>query len=116
MNNTVRLYTHLPLNEPIEFVSASYWIAQEDKIPYKDKEVLCIVRETSPITCCGGGCSCGFMSILIPGFIKRFKYKKGDDGLFISDIEPVEDENVMEEIKQIVQEKYNFPQVEFFCP
>jgi len=110
-----RQYTHLPLNEPIEFVSASYWISEEDKLPYKDKEVLLIIRETSPISCCGGG-SCGFMSILIPGFVNRFKYARGENGQFISEVEPIEDEDVMQEIKKIIQKKYNSPQVEFFCP
>ena len=109
-------YIHLPLGEPVEFLSASYWVSQEDKIPYKDEEVLCIVRETSPISCCDGGCSPGFTSILIPGFIKKFKYARGEDGLFVSEVEPVENGNVMEEIRKIVLKKYQSSQVEFFCP
>ena len=109
-------YIHLPLGEPVEFLSASYWISQEDKIPYKNKEVLGIIRETSPISCCDGGCSPGIRSVLIPGFIKKFKYIRGKDGLFVSEVEPVEDENVMEEIRKIVLEKYPSSQIEFFCP
>ena len=48
--------------------------------------------------------------------IKKFRYTIGDDGLFVSEVEPVEDENVMEEIRKIVLEKYPSSQVEFFCP
>lgn len=109
-------YTHLPLGECVEFLSASYWISQEDKVPYKGKEVLCIVRETSPISCCDGCRSPGFMSILIPGFVTRFKYKKRKDGLFVSEVEPIEDEKVIEKIRRVVQEKYKLQQVEFLCP
>jgi len=110
-------YTHLPLGELIEFLSASYWISQEDRIPYKDEEVLGIVRETSSIvSCCAGGYSPGFRSILIPGFIRKFKYTKGEDGLFVSEVEPVESASAKEEIRKIVQEKYPSSQIEFFCP
>lgn len=109
-------YTHLPLNEPVEFVCASYWISGEDRIPYKDKEVLCIVRDTSGINCCGGSCSTGFRSLLLPGFIKNFKYKTREDGLFVSEVECIEDKGEMKEIRQIVLEKYPSSQVEFFCP
>ena len=105
-------YTHLPLRELREFSSASYWISQEDKIPYKDEEVLSIVRETSTeLGCCAGGYTPGFRSILIPGFIKKFKYTMADDGLFVSEVEPIEDERVKEEIRKIVLEKYPSSQV-----
>lgn len=107
-------YTHMPLGEIIEFLSASYWISQEDKIPYKDEEVLSIVRETSSMVNCCGGYSPGFRSILIPGFIRKFKYARGEDGLFVSEVEPVEGESMKEEIRKIVLEKYPFSQVEFF--
>jgi hypothetical protein len=110
-------HTHLPLGELMEFLSVSYWISQEDKIPYKGKEVLSIVRETSAmLSCCAGGYSPGFRSILIPGFIRKFKYTRGEDGLFISEVEPVEDENVKEEVRKIVLEKYPSSQIEFSCP
>jgi len=113
----INQYTHLPIGEPVEFLSASYWVVEEDKILYKGEEVLIIVRETSSIiSCCGGGCSPGFTSVLIPGFIKKFKYTKGADGLSISDVEPIEDEETMEAIKKIVLGKYPSSQVEFFCP
>lgn len=109
-------YTHLPLNEPVEFISASYWISDEDKIPYKGREILCIVRETSPINCCDGCCSQGLKSVLIPGLIVRYKYQKREDGLFVSEVDPIEDYTAKEEIKKIVKENYNLSQIEFFCP
>lgn len=109
-------YIHLPLNDPVEFISASYWISQEAKLPYKDEEVLCIVRETSCVSCCDGSCSPGFISLLIPGIIRNYKYKKGEDGLFVSEVDPIEDEGVMEEVRKIALEKYPMTQVEFFCP
>ena len=111
----IRQYAHLPLDEPIEYPSASYWVSKEEAIPYKGREVLCIFRETSAIICCAG-CSPGFSSILIPGFIEKLKYKRREDGLFVSDVEPIEDEDMMEDVRKIVRERYNSIQVEFFCP
>ena len=112
----IREYAHLPLNEPIELPAASYWIAEEISIPYKGNEALCIVRETSPMISCCAGSSPGFRSVLVPGFIKRLRYKTREDGLVVSDIEPIEDEKAMEELKRVIQQKYNLIQVEFFCP
>ncbi len=111
----IRQYAHLPLDEPVEYTSASYWVSKEEVVPYKDREVLCITRETSPITCCAG-CSPGFSSILIPGFIEKLKYKRREDGLFVSDVEPIEDEDMMEDVRKIIRERYDSIQVEFFCP
>jgi hypothetical protein len=112
----IREYAHLPLNQPVESPAASYWVSQEVSIPYNGNEALCIVRETSPIVSCCAGSSCGFRSVLVPGFIKRLRYKTREDGLVVSDIEPIEDEKVMEELRRVIQEKYNSIQVEFFCP
>ena len=112
----IREYAHLPLNEPIELPAASYWVTQEASLPYKDDEALCIVRETSPMLSLCAGSAPGFRSALVPGFIKRLRYKTREDGLVVSDIEPIEDEKVMKELKRVIQEKYSLIQVEFFCP
>lgn len=109
-------YVHLPLEEPVDFISASYWVSGEEVIPFKDEEFLGIVRETGCVTCCDGSCSTGFRSVLVPGFVKKLKYRTNTDGLFVSEVEPIEDEDVMDEIKKIVLEKYPLTQVEFFCP
>jgi len=106
-------YAHLPIGEPVEFISSSYWISQEDKIDYHGREILCIVRETSCITCCDGSYCSGFVSILVPGFIKKYKYKIREDGLSVSEVESIQDEKLIKEIRKIVLEKYPLAQVEF---
>ncbi len=112
----IKEYVHLPVEEPVEFLSSSYWVTGEEKIPYEDKELLAIIRETSCMSCCDGACYAPFKSILLPGFIKKYKYRKRDDGLYISEVEPIEDEALMEKIRKIVLIKYPSTQVEFFCP
>ena len=109
-------FAHLPLQEEMEFLAGSYWISGEDKIPYKGREVLCLVRDAGPFTTCGtGGCRQfpGFRSILIPGFVIRHRYKKNEDGLEISEVEPIRHEDAKKDLGQIVQDRYSTPQIEF---
>ena len=109
-------FAHLPLQEEIEFLAGSYWISGEDKIPYKGREVLCLVRDAGPFTSCGaGGCRQfpGFRSILIPGFVIRHRYKKNQDGLEISEVETINDEDTKKDLGEIVRVKYGTPQLEF---
>jgi len=109
-------FAHLPLQQEIEFLAGSYWISEEEKIPYEGREVLCLVRDASPFTSCGvGGCGqfSGFRSILIPGFVIRHRYKKNEGGLEISEVETINDEDTRKDLQEIVQQKYGTPHLEF---
>ncbi len=110
-------FAHLPLQEEIEFLAGSYWISEEDKIPYNGREVLCLVRDAGPFISCGtGGCGTqfpGFRSILIPGFVIRHRHKRNEDGLEISEVEPIKDEDTKKDLREIVHQKYGTPQMEF---
>gem|GEM_PF-514087 len=109
-------FAHLPLQQEIEFLAGSYWISEEEKIPYNGREVLCLVRDAGPFTACGvGGCGQfpGFRSILIPGFVIRHRYKKNEDGLEISEVETINDEDTKKDLREIVHQKYGTPHLEF---
>jgi len=110
-------FAHLPLQEEIEFLSGSYWIAEEDKIPYKGSEVLYLVRDAGPFISCGtGGCGIqfpGFRSVLVPGFVIRHRYEKNKDGLEISEVEPIKDADTKKDLREIAHQKYGTLQIEF---
>jgi len=109
-------YSHLSLNDEVDFFSGAYWISGEDRIPYNGREVLCIIRDTTSFTSCSAaGCGTqfqGFRSILIPGFVTRYRYQKNKDGLEISDVEPIKDEDTRKAIREIVRSKYGTEQIE----
>ena len=110
-------YVHLPLGEEIKARAGSYWIS-EGKIPYDGREILCLVRDTSSIISCGidGNCGVqleGFRSILIPGYLKSYRYKMNKDGLELSEVQPITDKDARRDITRIVEEIYYPQQVEF---
>lgn len=109
-------FVHLPLQEEVDFFSGSYWISGEDKIPYEGREVLCLIRDTTSFTTCSAaGCGTqfeGFRSILIPGFVQRYRYDKNEKGLEVSEVEPIKDEDTKRAIREVVRSKYGTEQIE----
>jgi len=110
-------FAHLPLQEEIEFMAGSYWISEEAKISYKGREILCLVRDAGPFVTCGtGGCGVqfpGFRSVLVPGFVIKHRYEKNRNGLEISEVEPIKDEDTKKYLREIAHQKYGTLQIEF---
>ena len=104
-------YRHLPLNVPIDMAAGSYWISAEERIPFNDREVLCIVRDTDCITSCCGQ-SEGFRSLGVIGYIVEW-HGNNKDGHPASLIEPITDESVREELTKTLRAKYRIEQIEF---
>ena len=112
-DNATNAYTHLPLNVPMETGAASYWIASEDRVSFKGREVLCIVRDTDCIaSCCGA--SQGFRSIGVLGYIAEWR-SETRNGLPVSRLEPLTDNEERKELTRALQQKYRTGQVEFLC-
>ena len=78
-------YIHDPLDQPIESIAGYYTPMKELRLEYNGREVLCILGSTrieSSHYLTGGG-----TYALIPGYVKKWKYKKNDDGMLVSEIE-----------------------------
>jgi hypothetical protein len=110
-DNTTKAYEHLPLNVPMEMGTASYWIASEDRVPFNDREVLCIVRDTDCITSCCGA-SQGFRSVGVLGYIAEWHVETRNE-LPVSNVEPIADDEERKELTRVLQHKYRVAQVEF---
>ena len=73
-------YTHAPMDEAVEFIAGSYEIESENKLKYKDREVLYLVGVTSQVcSCCSQICS-GTRFITVPGFITAWKSRTNEAG------------------------------------
>jgi len=106
-------YTHIPLGEEVTALAGSYWKTEEGWLLYNDKKVLYFLGSTSTICCCAGDCP-GFEYIMVPGYIKAWQYRKNEEGLLVSAIEPIQRQEEKREIRKILQEKYRVSQVEFW--
>ncbi len=93
-------YIHDPLGQPVESIAGYYTPMKELRLEYNGREVLCILGSTrieSSHYLTGGG-----TYALIPGYVKKWKYKKNDDGMPVSEIEMIRDEEVRNAIAAAV--------------
>jgi Cys-tRNA synthase (O-phospho-L-seryl-tRNA:Cys-tRNA synthase) len=52
--------------------------------------------------------------ITVPGFVKKWKYKVNEDGLFVSEVERVEDEEERKRITRLLRSRHpGFSEVVF---
>jgi len=81
----IKDYKHIEAGKEIRFISGFYEVEEEKKIKFKDGEVLVIIGHAIVDTsCCGmGGCRYA----LVPGKIRKFRYKRDEDGSEWTEVE-----------------------------
>ena len=105
-------YTHLQLNEDIDALAGHYTPRKEVRLPYNDREVLYIINDACvDSSCCG---TTDFNAALVPGFILKWQSEKNNDGLYLSEVEPVADKATKDSIRKKIREDENVAQVEFW--
>jgi hypothetical protein len=103
-------YIHQELNQEIAAIGGHYALVREVRLPFRCQELLYLVGYAALDTaCCGvGGCSYA----LVPGFVLSWK-RDTEDGLPVSEIEPVRDEAIQREIRQLIEGAEMVGQVRF---
>ena len=106
----IREYTH-ELNKEIRSISGGYELDMEGKFEIDGKVVLYVVGNAIvDSSCCGvGGCRYA----LVPGYVKGFKKRKDEQGLWISEVEPIVDREIRQKITRVLKEKEIVQQVQF---
>ena len=104
-------YTHEKLGEEVRSVAGYYTITEEERLKYREREVLYVAGlAVIDNSCCGvGGCS----FVNVPGYIVSWKEKGGDSSPAISEVEPIKDKENQKEIKELLTEKYPHAQINF---
>lgn len=107
----VKLYTH-ELNKEVQSISGWYMLYKEGRIAHKGKEYLYLVGNgVVESSCCGvGGCRYA----VIPGSIVGWKSGTNEDGLLTSVVEPVTDNKLKEELRDILLRREEVNQVQFW--
>ena len=104
-------YAHFPLNEEIEYSTGCIWKSEETTMPYGDENVLYFVGNTSA----AGGCCAGWypphMYIMVVGYLRNWQCRTNDQGLPISEVEPIRDEAIRNEITQTLRKQYKINEV-----
>ncbi|HSJ56959.1 MAG TPA: hypothetical protein VLC95_07245 [Anaerolineae bacterium] len=104
-------YVHRPLGQEVTAIGGHYLLVKEVRLAFEGREVLYVVGHAAfDTTCCGvGGCAYA----LVPGFVLRWKEKTSQDGPGVSEVEPVRDTRVQQEIEWLIQKQEIVQQVVF---
>ena len=106
-----RDYVHEELNQDVTAIAGYYTLTEEIRLPFHGREILYltgyVVVENS---CCG---NCNLSYALVPGFIMNWKYKKNKEGLPVSQVEPIRDQAIQSEIRDLIEKEQLVNQVNF---
>ena len=108
----VTRYTHLELKQDINAPAGYYTPQKEVRLKYDGREVLYVVSQAVvDSSCCG---ETDFASALVPGYLVRWQPEINEQGLLVSEVEPVTDKAAQEKIRKIIQETEHISQIEFW--
>ena len=105
-------YTHLELNKDIKTIAGYYTPLREARLKCNGREVLYVVGQAVIEASCCGVANFGY--VLVPGYITKWQKENNEDGLSVSEVEPVSDKISQENIRKVIQEAEHILQVEFW--
>jgi hypothetical protein len=107
----IQEYVHQPLNQEVTAIGGHYVLVKEARLPFLGREVLYLVGHAAlETTCCGAG-GCGYA--LVPGFVLAWRYEVNEDGLPVSQVEPIRDEAIQRQIRRLLERQEMVHQVRF---
>ena len=106
-------YTHQELEKEVTFISGYYIPLKESKMEYNGRQVL-YVSGTSVVesSCCSGPGGCAYA--IVPGYVLKWKSKTNDEGLPVTEVEPVTDKAARQEIAAAIKETDFVGNVDFW--
>ena len=106
----IREYTH-ELNREVRSISGNYELEKEAKFDIHGKEILYVVGNAVVDSSCCGVWGCRYA--LVPGYVRQFKTRQDEQGLWISEVEPIFDRATRQEITRVLKKKESVQQVQF---
>ena len=111
MGNNLK-YTHLELGKDVCSISGYYTPQKEVRLKHNNREVLYVIGQAViESSCCGVG-NWGYA--LVPGYIVKWQGETNEVGLPISEVELIADEATRDNIRKIIKEEEDIPQIEFW--
>lgn len=107
-------HTHYTLGREIEAISGHYSFEKEGQLQYNGRQVYYYTGYSVVDTSCCGPGGCGFAFVV--GYVVNWKTGKDNGGSYISDIEPVTDNEEKEEIRKLLTKATHVQQVNFWTP
>jgi hypothetical protein len=111
MEKQEKEFIHPRLNQQITAIGGSYHLLKEDLLSFEGESILFLTGvAVFDSTCCGsGGCSYA----VVPGIVRKWKYKTDTEGNPVSLVTPVPEVSAREKIKTMILKKEPVYQVDF---
>ena len=107
-----RDYTHLELDKEVETFAGYYAPRKELKLKHNGREVLCVIGQAViESSCCGSG-SFGYATV--PGYLLAWKSRRNDEGLLVSEVEPLSEASSRRDIARLIEENECVTNIDFW--
>jgi hypothetical protein len=104
-------YQHQEPGTEVRFIAGHYTIVEEQRIAHRGRELLVFVGiATVESTCCGTQ-GCRFLNV--PGYIISWKHSMNENGLPVSEVEPIENKREQADIRQLLNHQFPYSQILF---
>jgi len=108
----VREYIHQDLGKEVHSISGYYVPLYENRWNYKGKEILYVTGSfmIDNSCCVRGGCTYA----IVPGYLLNWEARKSADGVSVSEVEPITDQQVRQEVAKFLRDKECAGSIEFW--
>ncbi|MBM4272445.1 MAG: hypothetical protein FJ139_09885 [Deltaproteobacteria bacterium] len=104
-------HVHQNIGTEVLSIAGRYVILDEGNMTIEGRDFLFVMGAAIvDSSCCGPG-GCQFLSV--PGYIVSWKSRVNEDGLFMSEVEPVTDEREQQQIRNLAKTAFPHAQVIF---
>jgi hypothetical protein len=104
-------FVHPQLGREVTAIGGHYVFTREIRLPCDGREILYLVGyAVLDTTCCGvGGCA----YVVVPGYIKKWKYKFDRNDFPISKVESIRNRIDQKQVRNLIQKREMVFQVNF---
>jgi len=104
-------YTH-ELGKQIRSISGRYMLEREERIEMEGLDIFYVVGNAVVDSSCCGVWGCRYA--LVPGYVKKWKYRSDAQGNAISLVDPIADEDERRKIKGFLMREESINDVQFW--
>ncbi|MRR16999.1 MAG: hypothetical protein EG826_11145 [Deltaproteobacteria bacterium] len=104
-------YTHRGIGEEVHCIAGHYEIIEEGRLAYGAAELLYVLGVATVDNACCGSTGCRFL--LIPGYVHSWKTKTNAEGMPVSIVAPITEEQQRASIRAFLDKRYPYAQINF---
>ena len=90
-----------------------FYTAAESTFECNGREVLLVEVEAGGCSFCDGSYAHNLTGANIEGYVLKWKYRENEEGLPVSEIEPIRDKDEQKAIVKILKPRYSVSQINF---